>query len=430
MEFIFPVIGLVVGATIAWLVATRQSAAIDVRSAVVAEQLVAAQQEQQRVQAQLAAKQGQVIELTGLLRAAETQRDGLKQQMTESESKLAVQFEALALRIVQGTAVDLKKSHREELDALLGPLKSQIGEFRQRVDSIHTDETKSLAAMNAQVVSLTQLNNQVAEQANNLASALKGGSKVQGDWGELILERLLEMSGLQEGREFELQTSIETNDGHRLRPDVIIQLPQEPGKKDKQLIIDAKVSLTAYTQYANALDEASREKYLKEHLQSVRGHVRQLSEKNYSSHVNSPEFVFLFMPIESAFLLAMRHADDLYLDALNRKVVIVTPSTLLATLHTVAALWNRARQDKNALEIADEAGLLYDKFVGFYGDVVLIKSRIDQAGVSVDAALGKLRDGNGNLVSKVEKMRKLGAKNLRSLPADAFPESKGDNEQQ
>lgn len=392
---------------------------METRAIVIEEQLGIAQQENAATKAQLANEQRQVVLLVGQLGAAEERCAGLGKKVEESDTRLAAEFERLSLRILHQSADGLKKGHREELDTLLKPFRDQLGDFRQRIDTIHTDESKSVAELHSRIESLTSLNTQVSQQANNLTNALRGQSKMQGDWGEVILDRVLEMSGLIAGHEYEKQASLEGIDGRQLRPDVIIRLPDG----NKHLIVDSKVSLTAFANHANATDEVTAGQFLREHVQSIRNHVRQLADKNYQNlpGINSPDFVFLFMPIEPAFLLAMRHDTALYQEALRRKVIIVTPSTLLATLMTVEALWKGARQDSNAQKIASEAGSLYDKFVGFYEDLKQIQTRIKQTEVSMDSALGKLRDGNGNLIGKVEKLKKLGAKNTRSIPTDALP---------
>ena len=421
MEIITAVIGLVVGAIIAWLVATRRAEAMETRAIVIEEQLGIAQQENAATKAQLANEQRQVIVLVGQLSAAEERCAGLGKKVEESDTRLAAEFERLSLRILHQSADGLKKEHREELDTLLKPFRDQLGDFRQRIDTIHTDESKSVAELHSRIESLTSLNTQVSQQANNLTNALRGQSKMQGDWGEVILDRVLEMSGLRAGHEYEKQASLEGVYGRQLRPDVIIRLPDG----NKHLIVDSKVSLTAFANHANATDEVTAGQFLREHVQSIRNHVKQLADKKYQnlSGINSPDFVFLFMPIEPAFLLAMRHDTALYQDALRQRVIVVTPSTLLATLMTVEALWKGARQDSNAQKIASEAGSLYDKFVGFYEDLKQIQTRIKQTEESMDSALGKLRDGNGNLIGKVEKLKKLGAKNTKSIPADALPDT-------
>jgi DNA recombination protein RmuC len=259
---------------------------------------------------------------------------------------------------------------------------------------------------------LMELNKQISQEATNLTKALKGDSKKQGNWGEVILERVLERSGLVRDREYRLQASLNTADGTRFQPDVIIDLPDE-----KHLIIDSKVSLVAYERLVNSDTEEDRRLYSKAHVESIRGHVLNLSSKNYHDlhQVNSPDFVLLFVPIESSFSFAVQLDADLFSDAWDKRVVIVSPSTLLATLRTIASIWKQERQNRNVLEIARLSGAMYDKFVGFVGDMENIGKNIKSSQAAYDSALNKLTEGNGNLTVTADKIKKLGAKANKRL---------------
>ena len=263
------------------------------------------------------------------------------------------------------------------------------------------------------------LNKQIGVEASNLTKALKGDSKKQGNWGEVILERVLERSGLVKGQEYRVQASLNASDGTRFQPDVIIDLPD-----NKHLVIDSKVSLVAYERLVSAETEEDRKLHSKAHVESIRGHVHNLSSKNYNAlqQVNSPDFVLLFVPIESSFSFAVQIDAELFSDAWDKRVVIVSPSTLLATLRTIASIWKQERQNRNVLEIAKLSGLMYDKFVGFVNDMEGIGKNIRQSQVAYDNALNKLTDGNGNLTRTAEKIKSLGAKTNKQIDQKYFGE--------
>lgn len=267
--------------------------------------------------------------------------------------------------------------------------------------------------MRQQIVGLKEMNEQMSKETLNLTKALKGDSKMQGNWGELILERVLEKSGLEKGREYEVQQSFTTDEGNRVFPDVVINLPD--GKK---MIVDSKVSLTAYERYTNEEDDFQKTISLKEHINSIKRHVEQLSDKNYHDlyQMESPDFVLLFIPIESAFAIALNEDNSLYNKAFERNIIIVTPTTLLATLRTIDSMWTNQKQQENALEIARQAGALYDKFEGFVADLIKIGKKMDEAKVEYSSAMTKLVDGKGNLIGSVERLKKMGAKAKKSLP--------------
>jgi len=278
-------------------------------------------------------------------------------------------------------------------------------------------------SLREEVKKLYELNTKISDDANNLTKALKGDSKKQGNWGEFVLEKILERSGLTKGIEFEMQVSVKSDEGKRYQPDVVVFLPEK-----KHIIIDSKVSLTAYERLVNANEEEERKRYMNEHILSIRRHIKELSEKNYQSakDMNSPDFVLLFIPIESSFGVAVQADQQLFNDAWTNKIVIVSPSTLLATLQTISSIWKQENQTRNAMEIAKQGGALYDKFVGFVIDLEKIGKNIHQVQESYEEAMKKLSTGSGNLINKAESIRKLGVKTFKRLP-DKFSDVQENN---
>lgn len=336
-----------------------------------------------------------------------------KQEFEELQEKFQIQFENLANKILEEKSKKFTQQNKEKLDQLLKPLGEKIEQFRKQVAETYDKETRDRVSLKEQISKMAELNQKMTEEAKSLTKALKGDSKRQGNWGEVILQRILEKSGLTKGREYEIQQSNTTEDGRRLQPDVVIYLPDE-----KRLVIDSKVSLTAYERYISDQEEEEQERALKEHVHSIRKHVKALSGKNYQQFYggNSPDFVLLFMPIEPAFGLALQQDSNLYYEAFEKNVVIVSPSTLLATLATIDSVWKQEYQNKNAMEIAARGGALYDKFTLFAESMITIGQRIDQTQQSYDEAMNRLSTGHGNVVRQVEMLRELGAKVSRQIP--------------
>lgn len=355
-------------------------------------------------------------ELSALKVSKSTLEDQLLNKANEIESlqeKFTKDFQLIANKILKQNSEDFSQTHQKELALLLNPLKEKIQGFEKKVEEKFQHNRDEQISLKEQIKQLTELNGELNEQAQNLTKALKADTKKQGNWGEVILSRILERSGLTKDAEYELQYSTTNEDNKRLQPDVLIHLPEE-----KHLIIDAKVSLVAYERFVNEDEEQLREKHLKAHTNSVKAHIKGLSEKNYqnAAKINSPDFVLLFMPIEPAFSLAMQHDNDLYAYAWDKKVVIVSPSTLLATLRTIASIWQQEKQTRNALEIAQKAGRLYDKFVGFVDDLFKIERGLISAQSAYDDAINKLKTGKGNIVSRLEHLRELGAESSKKIP--------------
>jgi len=336
-----------------------------------------------------------------------------KEEVEKLQEKFTKEFENLANKILEEKTSKFTEQNKENLKNILTPLQDKIQLFEKKVEDTHKESIDYHAALRQQILGLREMNAQMSKETLNLTKALKGDSKMQGNWGELILERVLEKSGLEKGREYEVQQSFVTEEGNRVFPDVVINLPD--GKK---MVVDSKVTLTAYERYINEEEDSIKDQYLKEHVMSIRRHVDQLSSKNYHDlyQMESPDFVLLFIPIESAFALALNEDTSLYNKAFEKNIVIVTPSTLLATLRTIDSMWANQKQQENALEIARQAGALYDKFEGFVADLVKVGNKIKDAKTEYDNAMGKLVDGSGNLINRVENLKKMGAKAKKALP--------------
>jgi DNA recombination protein RmuC len=327
-------------------------------------------------------------------------------------------FENIAHKILKKNTEDFSETNHKKIHELINPLKEKIQLFEKKVEDTYEKGLKDQTDLKAELKKLYELNNRISTEANNLTRALKGDVKKQGNWGEIVLERILERSGLTEGHEFEREKAVTNAEGRTIRPDVVVNLPDK-----KHIIIDSKVSLIAYERFVNADEPSERSRYIKEHLVSLKGHVKELNQKHYSSspQFNSPDFVLLFIPIESSFSVAVEEDQQLFNFAWENKVVIVCPSTLLATLRTIASIWQQENQTRNAIEIARQSGALYDKFVGFISDIDKIGKGIDTLNKTYDEASKKLYTGAGNLVRRVEKLKELGASTTKQIP-DQFME--------
>ncbi len=336
-----------------------------------------------------------------------------KNELNELQEKFSKEFENLANRIFDEKSSRFTQQNKENIAEILTPLSEKIKEFEQKVEDKHNKDTEARAGLVQQIKQLHELNQQMSKDANNLTKALRGDQKTQGNWGEFILESVLEKSGLVKDREYKIQESLKNESGSRLRPDVIVYLPDE-----KNVVIDSKVSLTAYEQYVSAEDDNERTRFVNDHMKSVRAHIKGLSQKSYQNleELNSPDFVLMFIPIEPAFAVAVQHDPMIFQDAFEMNIVIVSPSTLLATLRTIANIWRQENQNRNAIEIARQGGALYDKFVGFVDDLLSIGNKIDSAKASYVDAMKKLSEGTGNLIRRTEKLKELGSKVSKSIP--------------
>lgn len=336
-----------------------------------------------------------------------------QQELEKLQEKFTKEFENLANKILDSKSEKFTKQNKENLDVLLKPLQEKIEKFEKRVEDTHKESIDRHAMLRQQIIGLKELNEQMSKEATNLTKALKGDSKLQGNWGELVLERVLEKSGLEKDREYFVQSSFTTEEGKRVMPDVVLHLPDQ-----KKMIIDSKVSLTAYDRFVNEEDETQKNKHLKEHIASLKKHVDQLSEKNYQDiyKIESPDFVLLFVPIEPAFAVAVNQDNNLYTWAFEKNIVIVTPTTLLATLRTIDSMWTNEKQQQNAIEIATEAGKLYDSFTNLMDELVKVGKQIGTVQGTYENAMKKLT-GRGNLIKRVEKLKKLGAKASKQIDA-------------
>lgn len=440
MEIILVFLALAVGFLAAWFIASRQRATTrqnyeanekslmatladtQTQKSVALETVRLKIDEIQRLQIELT-KQIEISNTRGMEVAAlkvvnENVGEKLRNQKNEIETlqkRLTTEFENIATKILKERSEEFSVSNNKHMTEILNPLKEKIQLFEKKVDETYDKELRDKISLREEVRKLTELNTRISQEANNLTNALKGDVKKQGNWGEVILERVLERSGLTRGQEFEREVVVEGADYNVQRPDVIIHLPD-----NKHIIIDSKVSLVAYERYISAETDEHRATHLKEHVSSLRSHVKLLSEKNYQNaqNLNTPDFVLMFLPIEASFSVAVQGDSEIFSYAWERKIVIVSPTTLLATLRTISSIWKQENQTKNAQEIARLSGALYDKFIGFTEDMVKIKTNIDRTSNAYDDAVKKMKDGSGNIIRTAEKIKELGAKtgNNKSLP--------------
>lgn len=424
---IFSFIGLYIGKLLANIKFEREKTNLEKEKATFEERIILLQQAKEISEIDAKENQKQLkeyqLEKEKLLQKSSTQNSEINylqkkleehQEAVENlQKKFTNDFEVLANKILEEKSTKFTNQNRENIKNILEPLEKKIQTFEKKV--IDSDEKRAgfQSALKTQLEHLKELNAQMSKDTINLTKALKGDSKMQGNWGELVLERVLEKSGLEKDREYFIQQSFTTDEGKRLLPDVVIQLPD-----NKKMIVDSKVSLVAYERYINEETETLKKDYLKEHINSLKRHIEQLSDKKYEDlyQIESPDFVLLFIPIEPAFAVALNADNHLYNKAFERNIVIVTPTTLLATLRTIDSMWNNEKQQRNALEIARQAGALYDKFQGLLADLVGIGKRIDDSKKEYSNAMNKLFEGRGNLITSVEKLKKMGAKAKKSLP--------------
>jgi DNA recombination protein RmuC len=410
MEIILLAVGLVVGVAGAWLAAKYRYASQQGRVEERAEMLaVNLRQKSDELRDEQDSVSNLKAELSGMRERLLFQ----KSELEELEKRFTEQFQNIATRIVNENSQLIQQQHKQKLEDVLGPFKERIQEFEKKVDSTREQGIKDSQSLKDHILHLQKLNEAISEDAKNLTSALTGQSKAQGDWGEIILERILEKSGLVQGREYTVQANLKNEEGRRRHPDVIINLPEK-----KNIVIDSKISLTAYERFCRAGEDAVRAAELKEHIASVRRHIKELGQKNYQSiyEINSPDFVFMFIPIEGAFNLAIQNDGSLYDEALERNIALLSTTSLWASLRIIASLWRQEYQNQNAIEIARQGGELYDKFVGFVDDLIELGHRMDAAKGNYQDAMAKLHTGRGNLVKRADDMKKLGAKANKALP--------------
>jgi DNA recombination protein RmuC len=349
----------------------------------------------------------QIAQLQTTLEQERKQSAEKLELLQQAREQMSLEFKSIANEILEDKSRRFTASNRESISEILKPLNEKIQHFEKKVEDTYDRESKERFSLEKEIRSLKELNTRISKDAVNLTNALKGENKTQGTWGEVILESILEKSGLVKGREYETQVSLRAEDGSRSQPDVIVHMPEK-----KHVIIDAKVSLKAYESFCSESDQERRAEFLLQHVQSVRSHVKELSSKDYQNlmTLNSLDFVLLFMPVEAAFSVAVQQDGGLFTDAFEKNIILVGPSTLLATLRTIQNIWRYEQQSQNAIEIASAAGALYDKFVAFVSDLEDVGGRIEATQKSYEKAHNKLVSGKGNLITRIEKLKQLGAR--------------------
>ena len=437
IAIIFALIGLFIGKLLSKLNFEKEKTALEKEKSTLEERLVLLQQSKETSENNFIASQKELKNnqqekeklisekstLISELKSVELKLDENKGEVEKLNEKFTKEFENLANKILDEKSSKFTAQNKENIKNILSPLQEKIKGFEDKVEKTHKESIDYHAALRQQILGLKELNQQMSKETLNLTKALKGDNKMQGNWGELVLERVLEKSGLEKDREYFVQQSFTSEEGKRVLPDVVIHLPD-----NKKMIVDSKVSLVAYEQYINEEDETLKERFLKEHVASLKRHIEQLSDKKYEDiyKIESPDFVLLFIPIEPAFAVALNSDTYLYNKAFEKNIVIVTPSTLLATLRTIDTMWNNEKQQKNALEIARQAGGLYDKFHGLLADLIGVGKKIDASKTDYNAAMNKLFEGKGNLITSVEKLKKMGAKAKKALPENIIERARED----
>ena len=424
MEIIWLASGVLLGTLIGWFMAKSLSKGSNSQAIRNDLQLAEARQESlsadlAELKPELSSEREKNQDLSNELTRVNTEYKNLETKLSEQKDELnklnekfALEFKNLANEIFEEKSKKFTAQNKVNIQDVLSPLKDKIGEFQKRVEDTNKEGAERSTKLSEQIKHLSELNKQITKEAENLTKALKGDSKTQGNWGEVILERILEKSGLEKGREYHAQASETGEDGKRYQPDVVIMLPEE-----KHIIVDSKVSLTAYERFTSASDETEKALQLKLHIGSIKSHMKGLSEKNYQNlyGLDGLDFVFLFIPIEPAFMLAVQQEPELFNEAYTKNIVIISPTTLMATLRTIASIWKQEYQSKNALEIARQSGALYDKFVAFTEDLLKVGDNLTTTKKNYDSALNKLVEGKDNLIKKTEKIKKLGAKTSKQF---------------
>jgi DNA recombination protein RmuC len=360
-------------------------------------------------------KENKIEELATIKADYNNLEQRLKMQQVDlenSQKRMQTEFENLANKILEEKSKKFVEQNKNNLSDILQPLKERLFEFQTKVEQTNKESIDRNSTLIAQIKQLSELNTRMSKEAENLTRALKGDSKKQGDWGEVILERILEESGLEKNREYFTQQNFVTEDGRDQRPDVIIKLPD-----GKNIIIDSKVSITAFEKYNSCEDDDEKEIYLREHIKSIRSHVKNLHDKNYNNlkGLDGLDFALMFIPLEPALSAALNEDRELYMDAYNKKIVLVSPTNMIIALRTIASMWKQEKQNKNALKIAEDAGNLYDKFVNFTTDLIRVGKSLNESSTHYSEAMKKLSEGNGNIISRVENLKKMGARASKSI---------------
>ncbi len=426
MEVLYLVIGLIAGGGIVYLVLRSWLAG---RRQYMKEKVIGMEEETLALDRKIRERDAEMIRLTRELAVATTNHNNLKEKLEEQKTDISnlqdrfrIEFKNLANEILEEKSKKFTEQNRSNLDQLLKPLGEKIRDFEKKIGDAYDKEAQQRFSLKEEVKRLAELNKRIAEDAENLTRALKGDSKAQGNWGEMILENILERSGLVKDREYIVQPSFQGDDGRRMQPDIVVTYPG-----NRSVIIDAKVSLTAYERLVDAPGPELREKYLKEHLNSIRNHITELSNKNYLDiyQVQSLDFIMMFLPVEPAYLVAIKEDPEIWNYAYDRRILLISPTNLLAALKMIASLWRQEHQNKNALEIARQSGDLLDKFYALLSDLNDLGNRLKLTQKSYDDAINKLSEGKGNLIRRAQRIEELGAKTKKKLP-DNFESRAGD----
>jgi len=424
MEYVYLISGIIIGSLIAYFIMkskfSSMTDALTLKSEYTSNLVHADVKSRLKdAESKIDSKNSEIIELNRAIASQEQMIDTLREQNTDREGenkklneKLKLDFELLSSKLLEEKGSSMMKQNHEQIGSILNPLKEKLFEFEKKIEHFYVDDNRQRAAMIEQIKSLSELNRMVTDETKNLTKALKGDSKVQGNWGEMILERILEFSGLTKGREYTVQQSFFNDEGRRQQPDLLIYLPM-----GRHLIVDSKVSLKAYERYCSSSDENEKSLYLKEHLSSLKRHIDELSAKNYPqlNDINAPDYVLMFVPVEPAFNLILQIESDFMYDAMQRNVIPLGPGTLLATLRTISNLWRQEQQNKNALQIARQGGLLHDKLVSFVEELENLGDKIQNVQNVYHTSFQRLVNGKDNLIQKTAKLRELGAKTSKQL---------------
>ena len=417
MEFLYLIVGFLLGSIIIYFFLksrfTSQISKAEERNRIFEDNI-------EKLEVEINSERNKNTELSSSYSSLQADYNNLQNKLTDQkeeieqlQKKFTAEFENLANKIFDEKTSKFSEQSKNSLQEIIKPLRDEISKFEKKVDDSSKESIRGNASLREQLQMLKDMNQQITQEAKNLTQALKGGTKTQGSWGEFILESILEKSGLVKGREYKVQEVIYSEEGRRFQPDVIVNLPE-----NKSVIIDSKVSLVAYEKFISGEGDIQKQLALKEHIASIKNHIKNLSSKNYQSlyQLESLDFVLMFMPIEPAFALAVQQDANLFNDAFDKNIVIVSPSTLLATLRTVASIWRAENQNRNALEIARQSGALYDKFQSLITDLIDLGKRITTLQRGYEEAMKKLHTGKGNLISSVERIKQLGANTTKSLP--------------
>ncbi len=432
MEALFLVLGIAKGFLIAWLI-FRRKLKLAKQSEISMQELIQAKSDLTKYETEnnflikqleetktsFSNKDSENKELIAKLSIAETNLSNLNEKLETNKAELeglhkkfTLEFENLANKVLEEKSQKFSELNKKQIDAIINPFNENLKEFKQTVKDTYEKGMKERTELGAELKHIQELNQKLSVEANNLTKALKGDVQKQGRWGEMILEKILESSGLEKDKHFRTQDSFTLSDGRRQRPDAVVYLPE-----NKHIIIDSKVSLVAYEKYVNSDNEEGKKQFLKEHITSVRAHIKDLADKDYinSLGLENPEYILMFVPIEASLGLTVSNDNQIFTEAWDKRVVIVSPSTLIATLMTVNAIWKQTMQTENALLIADRGGKLYEKFIGFVDDLKAVGVSIEKANKEYEKAMSKLSEGSGNLVRQAEMLKELGAKTTKSI---------------